>query len=99
LTALPPIARRSDESRQLLTPDAQMRAVLRDPDDITLAAYLADAGRILGSSLDSAATLRQIADLIVPGLVYDRPSRRGRPARASGARPPRPRPDAARRGA
>jgi PAS domain S-box-containing protein len=69
LTALPPIARRSDESRQLLTPDAQMRAVLRDPDDITLAAYLADAGRILGSSLDSAATLRQIADLIVPGVA------------------------------
>ena len=40
-----------------------------DPDDMTLAAYLADAGRILGSSLDSAATLRQIADLIVPGVA------------------------------
>jgi PAS domain S-box-containing protein len=40
-----------------------------DPDDVTLAAYLADAGRILGSSLDSAATLRQIADLIVPGVA------------------------------
>jgi PAS domain S-box-containing protein len=39
------------------------------PDDATLAAYLADAGRILGSSLDSAATLRQIADLIVPGVA------------------------------
>lgn len=42
---------------------------LMDPDDVTLAAYLADAGRILGSSLDSAATLRQIADLIVPGVA------------------------------
>ena len=40
-----------------------------DADDVTLAAYLADAGRILGSSLDSAATLRQIADLIVPGVA------------------------------
>jgi len=42
---------------------------LSDADDVTLAAYLADAGRILGSSLDSAATLRQIADLIVPGVA------------------------------
>ncbi len=42
---------------------------LMDPDDVALAAYLADAGRILGSSLDSAATLRQIADLIVPGVA------------------------------
>jgi PAS domain S-box-containing protein len=42
---------------------------LMDPDDVMLAAYLADAGRILGSSLDSAATLRQIADLIVPGVA------------------------------
>src|SRR4029079_15574856 len=44
-------------------------ATILDPDDVTLAAYLADAGRILGSSLDSAATLRQIADLIVPGVA------------------------------
>jgi PAS domain S-box-containing protein len=42
---------------------------LMDPDDVTLAGYLADAGRILGSSLDSSATLRQIADLIVPGVA------------------------------
>jgi PAS domain S-box-containing protein len=40
-----------------------------DPDDVTLATYLAEAGRILGSSLDSAATLRQIAELIVPGIA------------------------------
>jgi len=69
LTALPPITRPSDESRPLLASDTQARAGLLDPDDITLAAYLADAGRILGSSLDSAATLRQIADLIVPGVA------------------------------
>ena len=40
-----------------------------EADDVTLAAYLADAGRILGSSLDSTATLRQIADLIVPAIA------------------------------
>jgi len=44
-------------------------ATILDPDDGALAAYLADAGRILGSSLDSTATLRQIADLIVPGVA------------------------------
>jgi hypothetical protein len=51
-------------------PDAPSRPVgLLDPVDVALATYLADAGRILGSSLDSAATLRQIADLIVPGVA------------------------------
>jgi PAS domain S-box-containing protein len=40
-----------------------------DPDDVTLATFLAEAGRILGSSLDSTATLRQIAELIVPGIA------------------------------
>src|SRR5690349_10858960 len=44
-------------------------ATILDPDDVALAAYLADAGRILGSSLDSTATLRQIADLIVPAVA------------------------------
>jgi len=44
-------------------------ATLQDPDDVALAAYLADAGRILGPSLDSTATLRQIADLIVPDVA------------------------------
>jgi len=44
-------------------------ATILDPDDVALAAILADAGRILGSSLDSAATLRQIADLIVPAMA------------------------------
>ncbi len=44
-------------------------ASILDPDDATLAAYLAHAGRILGSSLDSTATLRQIADLIVPAVA------------------------------
>ena len=40
-----------------------------DPDEVTLAALMAEAGRILGSSLDSAATLSQIAELIVPGVA------------------------------
>src|SRR6188508_320739 len=44
-------------------------ATILDPDDVALAAILADAGRILGSSLDSSATLRQIADLIVPAVA------------------------------
>ncbi|HET9085744.1 MAG TPA: ATP-binding protein [Candidatus Limnocylindrales bacterium] len=44
-------------------------ATILDPDDVALAGYLADAGRILGSSLDSTATLRQIADLIVPAVA------------------------------
>jgi PAS domain S-box-containing protein len=40
-----------------------------DPDEVTLATFLAEAGRILGSSLDSTATLRQIAELIVPRIA------------------------------
>jgi PAS domain S-box-containing protein len=38
-------------------------------DATDLASYMAEAGRILGSSLDTAATLRQIAELIVPGIA------------------------------
>jgi PAS domain S-box-containing protein len=69
LTAHPSIARTSDEPPGLATDDPARIPALMDTDDVTLAAYLADAGRILGSSLDSAATLRQIADLIVPGVA------------------------------
>ena len=39
------------------------------PDEVELASYMAEAGRILGSSLDTSATLRQIAELIVPGIA------------------------------
>jgi PAS domain S-box-containing protein len=42
---------------------------IRDPDEVTLASFIAEAGRILGSSLDVGATLRQVAELIVPGLA------------------------------
>lgn len=38
-------------------------------DDVTWASFIAQAGRILGSSLDTAATLRQVAELIVPGIA------------------------------
>jgi PAS domain S-box-containing protein len=69
LTAHPSIARTSGQPRGLASDDPARVAALIDADDVTLAAYLADAGRILGSSLDSAATLRQIADLIVPGVA------------------------------
>jgi PAS domain S-box-containing protein len=67
LTAHPSVARTPDEPRPL-SADPRVPTLI-DADDVTLAAYLADAGRILGSSLDSAATLRQIADLIVPGVA------------------------------
>jgi PAS domain S-box-containing protein len=40
-----------------------------EPDDVTWASFIAEAGRILGSSLDTAATLRQVAELIVPGIA------------------------------
>ena len=40
-----------------------------DPDEVELATYMAEAGRILGASLDTSATLRQIAELIVPGIA------------------------------
>jgi PAS domain S-box-containing protein len=44
-------------------------ARVRDPDEVTFATLMAEAGRILGSSLDSAATLSQVAELIVPGIA------------------------------
>jgi PAS domain S-box-containing protein len=70
VTAQPPITRGTDAGRHALSTDIPTRGdTLLDQDDVALAAFLADAGRILGSSLDSAATLRQIADLIVPGVA------------------------------
>ena len=39
-----------------------------DLDETDLASYMAEAGRILGASLETSATLRQIAELIVPGI-------------------------------
>jgi PAS domain S-box-containing protein len=70
LTAHPGIIRTSDDEPRRPASDGPAHATtLLDADEATLAAYLADAGRILGSSLDSAATLRQIADLIVPGVA------------------------------
>ena len=53
MTALPPLAKRSDDQPQTARADAM--ASILDPDDATLAAYLGHAGRILGSSLDSSA--------------------------------------------
>jgi PAS domain S-box-containing protein len=40
-----------------------------EPDEVELASYMAEAGRILGASLDTGATLRQVAELIVPGIA------------------------------
>src|SRR5437867_8503753 len=56
-----------------ITPDGQSergrRVPIGDPDEVELASYMAEAGRILGASLDTAATLRQVAELIVPGIA------------------------------
>jgi PAS domain S-box-containing protein len=69
LTALPPIAGSLDDAGRTWATDMRLEGPIRDPDDVTLAAFMADAGRILGASLDSSATLRQVADLIVPGVA------------------------------
>jgi hypothetical protein len=58
---------RLEGSREAGDPEDRLPAA--DPDDLTFAAAMAEAGRILGSSLDTAATLRQIADLIVPRVA------------------------------
>jgi len=67
VTALHHLAQPADEQPEPTV--AGSMATILDPDDVALAAILADAGRILGSSLDSSATLRQIADLIVPAVA------------------------------
>ena len=69
MTALPPIAGPLDDAGRMWAGDGVFGEPNRDPDEVTLAAFMAEAGRILGSSLDSAATLRQIAELIVPGIA------------------------------
>jgi NtrC-family two-component system sensor histidine kinase KinB len=51
------------------TRDVERHAPVGDPDEVELASYMAEAGRILGASLDTSATLRQVAELIVPGIA------------------------------
>jgi PAS domain S-box-containing protein len=50
-------------------PGVPGRDPVPEPDDVMWAGFIAEAGRILGSSLDTAATLRQVAELIVPGIA------------------------------
>ena len=69
MTALPPIAGPPSDAGRRWAPDVSGTEPILDPDGVTLASFLAEAGRILGSSLDSAATLRQVAELIVPGIA------------------------------
>ena len=69
VTALPPIAGPLDDAGRLWAGDGGFGEPLRESDEVSLAAFIAEAGRILGSSLDIAATLRQIAELIVPGVA------------------------------
>jgi PAS domain S-box-containing protein len=49
--------------------DHGRRATIGADDEVELASYMAEAGRILGASLDTAATLREVAELIVPGVA------------------------------
>jgi PAS domain S-box-containing protein len=69
LTALPPIAGSADEAGGLWAPGGRPGDPAVEAEDVALAGFLAEAGRIVGSSLDSAATLRQVAELIVPGVA------------------------------
>jgi PAS domain S-box-containing protein len=71
MSALPPTADAiSEPGLSTSIVDAGSRPVpTSDPDEVELASYMAEAGRILGSSLDTSATLRQIAALIVPGIA------------------------------
>jgi PAS domain S-box-containing protein len=69
LTALPPIAGPADDPGLLRSYLGRPGDPVVEPDDIALAGFLAEAGRIVGSSLDPAATLRQVAELIVPGVA------------------------------
>jgi PAS domain S-box-containing protein len=69
LTALPPIAGAANGPAGLWAPEDPPADPAVEADDVALARFLAEAGRIVGSSLDSAATLRQVAELIVPGVA------------------------------
>jgi PAS domain S-box-containing protein len=71
MTALPPSA---DPVAQPGPMPPTIEAVGRHspvggPDEVELASYMAEAGRILGASLDTSATLHQVAELIVPGIA------------------------------
>jgi PAS domain S-box-containing protein len=70
VTASSPLARHEHDPRHSGTAriDAPEPTAPR-ADDAMLAALTVEAGRLIGASLDAAATLRQIADLIVPRLA------------------------------
>jgi len=71
MTALPPTAHPTAEpgpSRAPIGGGAQS-AQAGAPDEVELASYMAEAGRILGASLDTSATLHEVAQLIVPGIA------------------------------
>ncbi len=71
MTALPPTARSIAQPgpSPATIHDATRSLPNVAADEVELASYMAEAGRILGASLDTAATLRQVAELIVPGLA------------------------------
>jgi PAS domain S-box-containing protein len=71
MTALPPTARPiAQAGPSSATIHSATRSIPNGAaDEVELASYMAEAGRILGASLDTSATLRQVAELIVPGLA------------------------------
>lgn len=52
-----------------MTADVGRTAAASALDEVELASYMAEAGRILGASFDTSATLHQIARLIVPSVA------------------------------
>lgn len=50
-------------------PEPSPPTTIADPDEVALARFMAEAGRILGASLDVEATLRQVAALAVPTIA------------------------------
>lgn len=62
--------RRTSASRPPPEPSAlSSPTLIADPDEVALARFMAEAGRILGASLDVEATLRQVAALAVPTIA------------------------------
>lgn len=71
MTAMPPLAGpHHDPGGPRSTGEREPHDPVRPrADDAMLAALTVEAGRLIGASLDTAATLRQIAELIVPRLA------------------------------
>ena len=63
----PTVEQPAGESTGTARPDGKTRVA--DPDEIALDRFMAEAGRILGVTLDVEATLAQVASLAVPQIA------------------------------